>query len=190
MAKEVKNRITLDASRFERGATAVTRASRRMQRSLGDGMRRAARAGAAGLAAAGAAGIGMGVGIAAGVKKVINLAADLDHLKTQTGVAVSDLMLLRQAMEDNGASAESARKALTRMQKQIVAAGDGLSTPVRAFERLGLSVDALREMQPGEQSRTIAAAIAATKDPAVRAATAMDIFGRAGAEMQGVFQTD
>lgn len=141
-----------------------------------------------GMMAAGAAVVTFGAALAAGSRKTLTLGADLDHLRAQTGVAIKDLMVFQRALKDNGVSADSARKALNKMQKSIVEAGEGLSTPLRALDRIGLSVEQLENLSPSEQFNMIAAAISRVEDPAVRAATAMDIFGRSGAEMAGVFK--
>lgn len=187
MSKDIKNRITLDASRFERGAAAVSRASSRMQRALGAGMARAARIGAKGLAGAGVAAIGAGVATAAGVKGVVKAGGALEHLSQQTGASVAGLMALRQAFEDNGVSGESARLAINKLQKGLVAAAEGTGEARKAFDTLGISVDELRGMDPVEQFQRIGSALNSLEDPADRATAAMRIFGESGAEMQSVF---
>ncbi|MBA7648516.1 hypothetical protein ES703_56302 [subsurface metagenome] len=62
-------------------------------------------------------------------------------------------------------------------------ASDGLATYVRAFDRIGLSADELLELAPEEQFDKIAMAIAAVESPTIRAATAQEIFGRAGTQL-------
>ena len=122
-----------------------------------------------------------------GARDIIKLGADMDHLHSQTGVAVKDLIILRQAFEDNGISADNSRLAINKMQKSLVEASEGLQEPVKAFEALGLSYEELLEKSPTEQFSEIGNAIRAIEDPAERSAAAMRIFGRAGAELQSLF---
>ncbi len=122
-----------------------------------------------------------------GARDIIKLGADMDHLHSQTGVAVKDLIILRQAFEDNGISADNSRLAINKMQKSLVEASEGLQEPVKAFDALGLSYEELLEKSPTEQFSEIGNAIRAIEDPAERSAAAMRIFGRAGAELQSLF---
>jgi hypothetical protein len=122
-----------------------------------------------------------------GARDIIKLGADMDHLHSQTGVAVKDLIILRQAFEDNGISADNSRLAINKMQKSLVEASEGLQEPVKAFDSLGLSYEELLQKSPTEQFSEIGNAIRAIEDPAERSAAAMRIFGRAGAELQSLF---
>ena len=188
MAREVKNRISLDASRFTRGTNTVRRNIRQLERGLTIDMAKATRIARRGILAVGAAGTAIGVGIAAGVKSVINLGAELDHLSSQTGIAVRDLMILRQAFDDNGVSADQVGRSVNRMQKAMIDANNGLTTSQRAFDALGLSVDELMTMDTTRQFEAIGQAISRLPTQAEQAAVAMDIFGRSGAQMLAVFQ--
>ncbi|WP_221773367.1 hypothetical protein [Ruficoccus amylovorans] len=125
--------------------------------------------------------------VISGARDIIKLGADMDHLHSQTGVAVKDLIILRQAFEDNGISADNSRLAINKMQKSLVEASEGLQEPVKAFDALGLSYEDLMEKSPTEQFSEIGNAIRAIEDPAERSAAAMRIFGRAGAELQSLF---
>lgn len=125
--------------------------------------------------------------VISGARDIIRLGADMDHLRSQTGVAVSDLIILRQAFEDNGISADNSRLAINKMQKSLIEASEGLQEPTKAFQALGLSYDELLEKSPSEQFSEIGNAIRRIEDPAERAAAAMRIFGRAGAELQSLF---
>lgn len=187
MAKEVKNKISLDASRFERGTKAVRRNISTLERGLTVDLKRAVNLGKTAIIGMGVAVAGIGTALAVGIRSVVNLGADMDHLATQTGATVSQLMVLRQTFKDNGVSSDNARLAINKMQKSIVEAKQGIGEGVRAFDALGLSAEELSSMSPDEQFRAIGQAITDLEDPAERAAAAMGVFGRAGAEMQSVF---
>ncbi|HEY5704656.1 MAG TPA: hypothetical protein VIS96_03685 [Terrimicrobiaceae bacterium] len=69
------------------------------------------------------------------------------------------------------------------MQKSMVDMQQGSKEAVGAFQQLGLSWSDLEDKSPAEQMELIGARLAAINDPALRAETAMRIFGRAGAEL-------
>jgi len=73
------------------------------------------------------------------------------------------------------------------MSKTITDAGEGMATYIRAFERIGISVKDLQGLSPEQQFDKIATAIANVEDPTIRAATAQDIFGRAGTQLLPLF---
>jgi hypothetical protein len=125
--------------------------------------------------------------VISGARDIIKLGADMDHLRSQTGVAVKDLIILRQAFEDNGISADNSRLAINKMQKSLIEAGEGMQEPSKAFDSLGLSYEELLQKSPTEQFSEIGNAIRKIEDPAERAAVSMRIFGRAGAELQSLF---
>ena len=187
MGKEVKNRISLDASRFERGTALVKRNIKDLEKGLTVDMKTAAKLGGAAILAVGAAIIGIGGAVAVGVKGVIDLGGRMSDLSAQTGVAVSDLLILEQAFNDNGVSSENARLGINKLQKNLSEARGGSKTAIKAFSDLGVSLDALSRMSPEDQFVAIGNAISEIQDPADKAAAAMGIFGKSGAEMLAVF---
>ena len=109
--------------------------------------------------------------------------ASVDALAKQSdaiGIATEKLAGLRHAADITGAGADALDKSLLRMQKSIADAGDGLATPSRAFESLGLKVSELAAMSPDQQFYAIADAVASIRDPAARTQAVLDIFGRSG----------
>jgi len=69
------------------------------------------------------------------------------------------------------------------MQRTMVEAATGTKEAQDAFDAIGVSVKDLEGLAPDEQFAVIADRIAAIEDPAKRTAAAMDIFGRAGAQL-------
>lgn len=187
MAKEVKNKVSLDASAFERGTRQVRRSIKSLERGLTVDLKTAAKAGAASILAIGAALAGIGGGIAAGVKSVIDLGGQLSDLSAQTGIAVKDLMILQRAFADNGVGADKVAPSINKMQKAISDAGQGSAGAVDALARIGLTAADLANMSPADQFNAIGNAIAKIESPADRAAAAMAIFGKSGAELLTVF---
>jgi len=101
----------------------------------------------------------------------------------RTGFATETLSELKHAADLSGTSLESLESSIKRMQRSILNAADGLSTTVRAFDRLGLSIDDVMGLDPEEQFYVLAKAIADLEDPTLRAAVAQEIFGRAGTDL-------
>jgi len=137
----------------------------------------------AGAVAAGA----MAAGLVVGTKKTIAMGAELDHLSSQTGVAVADLMRIQQAYKDNGKSAESAGKDINKMQRAIKEAADDPGGSMDFFAEMGLSAAKLMEMNPTQQFEAIGKAINGVENRTKRTALAMDIFGRSGGQLLTVF---
>lgn len=176
MAAKVTAKLALDASGF---TATLTKA----QAALGKLSAVGVPVIAAGLAAASAA----AAGLAVGVKGALDLGGALSDLSTRTGVAAGELRVLQEAFARNGLSAEQVGPAINKLQRAIIEGGQGVATYKRAFDGLGISLDSLRGMSSAEQFQTIGAAINGLTDPAARAATAMQIFGRSGGELLTLF---
>jgi len=141
--------------------------------------------------AIGVAMIAVGTAImAAAAKSVLSYAKMGDEaakMAKRTGFSTEALSELRYATEIAGADLGSLEKATKRMSKTIVDASEGMATYIRAFDRIGVSVDDLMGKKPEDQFMTIAMAIAALEDETMKAATSQDIFGRAGTRLLPLF---
>lgn len=188
MAGEVKTRVSLDASRFTRGTRSIKRNIKQLERGLTIDLRKAARIAGRSIMAVAGAGAAVGAALSLGINKAIQLGARLDHLTDSTGMAAGELRVLEQAFEDNGVSAGQVGKTVNKLQKSIVEASQGLTTYQRAFDTLGLSTENLLKMTPEQQFAAVAKAIDQVEDQSQKAAAAMQIFGRQGAQLMGVFE--
>ena len=130
----------------------------------------------------------LAVGLVAGTKKTIAMGAELDHLSTQTGIAVADLMRIQQAYKDNGKAAESAGKDINKMQRAIFEASEDPGGSMDYFAQMGLSAEKLMDMNSTEQFFAIGEAIKSIRNPTKQAALAMDVFGRSGGQLLTVFK--
>ena len=166
--------LTLRDSKFRRGL-------KRAGKSL-------ARFGAAAARAGGVATAALAAGMLVGTKRTITMGAELDHLSTQTGVAVGDLMRIQQAYKDNGKAAKSAGKDINKMQRAIFEASEDPGGSMDYFAQMGLSAAKLMRMNSTEQFFAIGKAIKGIKNQTKQAALAMDVFGRSGGELLTVFK--
>lgn len=120
-------------------------------------------------------------GAAAAVDRTRQLAQNL-------GVSYGELRQLQVAADLSGASTDDLAKAFTRAQVTITNAGRGSKEAITALGRLGLSVKDLATQTTTQQFSAIAGAINAIQNPAERAAAAVAIFGRSGAELLPTFR--
>ena len=117
----------------------------------------------------------------------LDMGGRLNDLADRTGLAVDRVLLLERAFQNAGVGADSLGPIINKMQKALVDAEDGTSKAAYAFADLGLSLSKLQGMTPEEQLKTIGKAIADIPDPAKRASTAMEIFGKSGGALNQVF---
>ena len=120
-------------------------------------------------------------------KEYMKAGDEVQKMALRTGFSTEALSELRYAAQIAGANLGSLEKGVKKMQKSIVDASEGMTTYQRAFKRIHITVDNLIGLKPEEQFMKIAKALAATEDPTVRAAAAVDIFGRAGTQLLPLF---
>ena len=114
------------------------------------------------------------------VKDYAKAGDEIQKMALRTDFATESLSEFKHALELSGASLETLEKGVKKMAKTIVDAADGLATYVRAFDRMGLSAEELINLAPEKQFEKITMALAAMENPTLRAATAQEVFGRAG----------
>lgn len=124
------------------------------------------------------AGSAMAAPFVAGAAAFVKVGGSLKEMSDRTGVAVETLSALQYAASQTGTSIEALEKGLRLSQKLI-----GSDAGAKTLERLGLSAEKLRGMAPADQFMALADALAKVQDPAGRTAMAMQLFGRAGAEL-------
>ncbi len=137
-----------------------------------------------GMAAAGGAILAAGI---LSVKTFAEMGDEVQKLALKTGFSTEALSELRFAAEQSGASLGSLEKGVKKMAVSISDARDGLMTYTREFDKIGVSMEDLEELNPEQQFFKIAEAIAAIEDPTQRAASAQKLLGRAGTELLPLF---
>ncbi len=124
--------------------------------------------------------------VAVGVKAIQTFAKmgdEVQKMALRTGFSTEALSELRFAAEQSGASLASLEKAVKRQSKAITDAADGLLETKRAFDRLGLSAEELINLKAEDAFFKIASALGEMENETLRAATAQDVFGRAGTQL-------
>ena len=116
------------------------------------------------------------------VKESMTLGKELNELSARTGIAVGDLVGLRDEFKKVGKGTEDIGPAINKMQKNLA---EGKAAEV--IKKMGLNMEAVKRMTPLEQFNALGRAIGGLQNPMDRADAAMKIFGRTGAELLPLF---
>ncbi len=117
--------------------------------------------------------------------EMIDLGDETAKTARTLGIGADDLMRWRFAAERSGIPARSLTNGLRRLQRNLVEAGEGSSTAVRAFNALGISWNdtAGRAREIEDVIPEIADSIRGMSSDTEKAARLQQIFGRSGAEL-------
>lgn len=141
------------------------------------------------LAKAGGAVLGV-EGIAGLIEKLqgsSEAGAGLLRMARQTGATVEALAELGYAAKSVGVPMETVTGSIDKMQKTLFEAAKGSKESIFALNQLRLSVGQLEKLSPDKQFELIGERLRQIKDPALRDALAMQIFGKSGAEVIPIF---
>lgn len=119
----------------------------------------------------------------AGVKSGLDLGGEFNDLSARTGQSVRDLVVFRRALDNAGVGGESAAQFIGLLQKAIGGLNEEGGKTDDVFKKLGLDPERLKNLGVSEQFAALTAGFAKIENPAERAATAMQLFGRSGAQM-------
>jgi hypothetical protein len=144
----------------------------------------------------GTLGIGMAVvggaiiaPIMAAAKAFAAFGDQLDKMSQKTGIGAESLSGLMHAAKLANLSGDQLGNGLKKMQQNIVAAATGSASAKANLHALGMSVEDLKGRSADEQFGIFADKISGIKDPAIRTAAAMGIFGRAGVDLLPMLAT-
>ncbi|GIX04629.1 MAG: hypothetical protein KatS3mg114_0498 [Planctomycetaceae bacterium] len=112
----------------------------------------------------------------------------LAKMSLRTGISVESLSELGYAADQSGASIEMLEGGVRKMQKFLLDAAEGSTTAEQTLSRLGLSLSDLGSRSPEQQFELIADRLSQIQDPAIRAATAMEVFGKTGTSLLPLMQ--
>ena len=131
------------------------------------------------------AGSAIVAGLGAIVKKAIDAGGDLDDLQIKTGIAASALFAIGNAAEVAGVDMDTVSKGLGKLNINLVKAAEGNEDLARKFKRLGVDVkDAKGQVVPADKAlKQIADRFADMPDGAQKAAAAVALFGKSGADL-------
>lgn len=137
----------------------------------------------AGIAALGAAANAIVNGLTAledRVEKLGNTAAKL-------GVSFQFIQTLEESARRSGTSIDAVSAAFGRLQNSVLGVDEESKKAQRALSEIGVTAAELQRLSPEQQYDRIAKAVGSIEDPARRTATAIALFGRAGADLVPFF---
>jgi hypothetical protein len=122
--------------------------------------------------------------VVSGIKTLIGNAVDyaesISDLSAKMDVSKEAAQRWKFAAEQSGASLDDVDKAVRKLSVGL----DGGDKSVKmALDRAGLSFDAIRAMKPEQAFTEASKAIASIEDPMTQARVALELFGKAGAEL-------
>ncbi len=121
-------------------------------------------------------------------KTFADMGDSLDEMSARTGVSVETLSELGFAAELAGADLETLETGIRKMQKTISEAIGGSKSAADALAQLGLTIADLKGLNPEQQFKLIADRISRITDPTLRAALAMEVFGKSGTRLLPLIQ--
>lgn len=137
----------------------------------------------AGIAAFGAA----AASIASGLSNLSAKAEALSNTASRLGASFDFVQVLDEAAKRTGLSIDEIASALQKFEVNIAKAREGSNDASKAFQRLGISQEELRNTDPTELAQRTADALAEIQDPAERAALATEVLGKKGLELLPAF---
>ncbi|MCY2927781.1 MAG: hypothetical protein NT031_20550 [Planctomycetota bacterium] len=107
----------------------------------------------------------------------------LAEMSARTGASVESLSVLSYAAGKTGVDMGSLEKGISKMQRTLYQAAGGSKNAQQALGVLGLTIKDLDGLSPDQQFQLIGERLSQIEDPAIKAAVAMQIFGRAGVQL-------
>jgi len=130
----------------------------------------------------------MGAPLAASVVAFAHTGSELSDISARTGVSVESFQRLAYAAGQTGVSQETLENSLRKLQKNLADAVSGSKSAAQSFSKIGLSANDLIEMAPERQIAAIGDALANIRNPSLRTAAALEIFGRSGNGLLTMFE--
>lgn len=131
--------------------------------------------------------LGLGTALATpfalAAKLFADIGSELVDMSQRTGIAVEALSELGFAAEQSGADMETLESGIRKMQKFVVEAANGSKEARDILDKLGLTVADLKGLTPDEMLKAFADALDDIDNPALKAALAMQVFGKTGTKL-------
>ena len=138
----------------------------------------------AGVAAFGAAATAVVQGLTSLEDRVEKLGNTADKL----GVSFEFIQTLEAAATRSGTSIDAVSAAFGRLQKSVLGVDEESKAAQKALAEIGVTAEELQSLSPEDQYLRIGESLSKIEDPARRTATAVALFGRAGADLLPFFR--
>ena len=127
-------------------------------------------------------------GLTRAVGSAIKSGDELQKFTQKTGLTAEAASELAHAAKMADLDLRALETGLKKMQVTLSQAGSGTKTATETFAALGLSFDKLKQLQPDKQFELIAEQISRLKSPADKTRAAVELFGKAGADLLPLFE--
>lgn len=138
--------------------------------------------------------LGLSLGLSAGVAAVkkfvtstIELNDALANTANKTGMSVEELSALQYAAKQADVDFQTLSGSLVKLNRTIAEARSGNKTAVQAFTQLGISLETVKSLKPQDLFLLAAQRISELGSEADRTKAEVDLFGRAGADLDPLF---
>lgn len=119
----------------------------------------------------------------------IGAGSELAKISRESGIAVGELMTLRQAMQTVGGSADDAQAAVNKLRGAVVAAGSGAGAAQTDLASIGLTADQFTGLTMEQGIRKVANALRTLRDPVEQNRISLALLGKDAESMVDAFAT-
>lgn len=110
-------------------------------------------------------------------------AAEFQGLAEQIGDTASAVASMRSAADISGVSLDTVAKASVRLTSTLAKGGEEAKNTATALSAMGIAFEDFKRLSPTDQLEQVALQLAKFEDGAGKTAVAVQLFGRAGAEL-------
>ncbi len=121
--------------------------------------------------------------VVAGARDIIELGAELEHLKARTGESASRMLVFRQALADIGVDAKKGEQALDALTQKVRNAIGKIGAQANILSQLGLDPEKLNAMGKLDRFEAVAEALRSTSDESLRTQAAMELLDGSAGEL-------
>ena len=122
------------------------------------------------------------------VEPAIEAGAEIEKLSKMLGASTESLSQFKHVAELSHVPFESLTKGWRLMEKNVSLAAQGTGAAKEALRELGISASELKKLKPEDQFAVLADAMKRVENPTDKVRMAMQIFGRAGADLIPVME--
>lgn len=124
--------------------------------------------------------------VTSAIHQQINAVDELANTAQRLSIPIEQLTTLQRVAKMNDVEFSALSTGITKMMRNIAEANGGAKGPGDALKRIGLSARDLIKLGADQQLAKIADGISGLENPTIRVQTAMDLFGKSGAELLNV----
>ena len=121
-----------------------------------------------------------GLSIQGFAKQFAEFGASIQDVSERTGIAASDLTAFQHIADLSDFTLDDLQKGVLKLGQNLEAAATGSATAQAGFDKLGLSWKALAGQNQLQRFESVIDALGRIDDPALRAAAALELFGKGG----------